>query len=100
MYRDHGVQVTISLERDRDCAPQSANMCPKLLFSSNIVTGCSLRLIQSNYNSVNRGQSAIIQEFQVIIPAQSGGMRAAGYLSSSGETDIKPANYVEERFGL
>jgi hypothetical protein len=37
------------------------------------------RFIRSNYNSVSRGQSAIIQEFQVIIRAQSGGMRAAGY---------------------
>jgi hypothetical protein len=38
--------------------------------------------------------------FQVIIRAQSGGMRAAGYLPSARETDIKPANHVEERIGL
>ncbi len=53
----------------------------QFFFCSNImiVTGRSLRFIQSNYNSVSRGQSAIIQEFQVIIRAQSGGMRAASY---------------------
>jgi hypothetical protein len=75
-------------------------MSPNILFCSNVVTGYSLRFIQSKYNSVSRGQSAIIQGFQVIIRGQSGGMRAAGYLPSARETDIKPANHVEERIGL
>ncbi len=56
-------------------------MSMNILFctSTNIVTGRSLRFIQSNYNSVSSGQSAIIQGFQVIISGQSGVMRAAGY---------------------
>ncbi len=47
---------------------------------SNIVTECSLRFIQSNYNSISRDPS-IIQGFQVttIICGQSWGMRAASY---------------------
>ena len=79
IFLENGLGRFFTSERDRDCAPQPPNMCPKLLFCSNIVTGCTLRFIQSNYNSVSRGQSSIIQEFQVIILAQSGGMRAAGY---------------------
>ncbi len=100
MFLENGLARFFASERDRDWAPQWANMCPKLLFCSNIVTGCTLRFIQLNYNSVSRGQSTIIQEFQVIIRSQSGGMRADGYSSSSCETDIKPAKYVEQRFGL
>jgi hypothetical protein len=90
IFLENGLARFFTSERDRDCAPQPPNMCPKLLFCSNIVTGRSLRLKQSNYNSVSRGQSSIIQEFQVIILAQSGGMRAAGYSSSSCEPTSNP----------
>ena len=100
IFLENGLGRFFTLELDRDCAPQSANMCPKLLFCSNIVTGRSLRFIQSNYKSVSRGQSTIIQEFQVINWAQSRGMQAAGYSPCARETDIKPANHVEERIGL
>jgi hypothetical protein len=71
IFLENGLERFFTSERDRDCAPQPPYMSPKLLFCSNIVTGRSLRLIQSNYNSVSGGQSSIIQEFQVIILAQS-----------------------------
>jgi hypothetical protein len=38
-----------------------------------------MRFIQSNYNSVSRGQPTIIQGFQLKISSQSRGMRAASY---------------------
>jgi hypothetical protein len=50
----------------------AAEHVSQLLFCRNIVTGRSLRIIQLNYNSVSRGQSAITQWFQVIIRRDAG----------------------------
>ncbi len=72
---------------------RSRRTCVRTFFlCGNIVTGRSLRFIQSNYNSVSRGQSTKVQGFQVQISWQSRGMRAASYHKQ------EPCNGCQPRF--
>ncbi len=72
LFLENGFRSLFCSERAPVTELRSHWTCLQNLFCSNIVTGRSLRFIQSNYNSVTRGQSAIIQGFQLAIGRDAG----------------------------